>query len=74
MDRKQEIELIIAMLQEVDDKMLHFIHVQLAGSISNLQYVTIYDKIDEKYKRAASIEAHVKEAVERIRMREDWKD
>lgn len=71
MDRAQHIEFLTALLQELDEDALFEVQSDIAYHLTNLQYVIIYDKIEEKYKRAEAIEKHVEKFTEMLKREED---
>lgn len=71
MDRKQRIDMIVAMLAELDDKQVKHLEEIIALRISDERYYEIYSEIDEKYKRAEAIDSHVKKFTEMLKREGD---
>lgn len=71
MDRQQRIDMIVAMLAELDDKQVRDVEERIALRISDERYYEIFLRIDEKYKRAEAIENHVKKFTEMLKREEE---
>lgn len=71
MNKQQHIELIVAMLNELEEPYVVSVADTVAHLVPNDVYYTLYTEIDERWKRAERLTNMAREWAEKIRMEEE---